>query len=360
MKQPKACTNTGPQGPSFRSPARPGGRADGVSKALASPQPAAVKQGCAGYAAGPKATAPPCRAGQRTEAGAGQGRLNLLLHVLLALGLGQGLSHCAVHGCWSPGRCCSTSPCRRRCLPPLLPGCVQLCSAASSERQSRTKTQFRAQSCRVAARAQGQKRVAAGGLGGRWACCSCKPELSVMARASLRAGAACEVLPMLPAGALPPSRPPGSHNAGLRSQHNLRNTVIQAGSRTAPSLARCPSQLLPPAEAAGMASLARSVTQNVPQLSACQRQQRAVPAAAAVRLQRRPSQQQRRRSLVVRAQELEEIDPITGEVIAGTAMATEAGQRVEAGEQVGRRSRCCIGGVGHGLQHSPCMPALYG
>lgn len=82
-----------------------------------------------------------------------------------------------------------------------------------------------------------------------------------------------------------------------------------------------------------MASLARSATQNVPQSSACKRQQRAVPAAAAVRPQWRPSQQQRWRSLVVRAQELEEIDPITGEVIAGTAMATEAGQRVEAGEQ---------------------------
>lgn len=85
-----------------------------------------------------------------------------------------------------------------------------------------------------------------------------------------------------------------------------------------------------------MASLARSATYNAPQSTACQRQQqRAMAAAAAPRRQWRPSQQQRRHSLIVRAQELEEIDPITGEVIAGTAMATAAGQRVEAGEVQG-------------------------
>lgn len=102
------------------------------------------------------------------------------------------------------------------------------------------------------------------------------------------------------------------------------------------SLAHRRPKLLPPAEPAAMGSLTRSATCNAPQ-STCQRQQqRAVAAAAAApRRQWRPSQQQRRHSLIVRAQELEEIDPITGEVIAGTAMATAAGQRVEAGEVQG-------------------------
>ncbi|KAI7838120.1 hypothetical protein COHA_008051 [Chlorella ohadii] len=80
-----------------------------------------------------------------------------------------------------------------------------------------------------------------------------------------------------------------------------------------------------------MASLARSVAHNVPQTTSCGRQHKAAVAAAAARRQWQPSQPQRRHLLVARAQELEEIDPITGEVIAGTAMATEAGQRVEAG-----------------------------
>ncbi|PRW56273.1 hydrolase or acyltransferase of alpha beta superfamily isoform A [Chlorella sorokiniana] len=81
-----------------------------------------------------------------------------------------------------------------------------------------------------------------------------------------------------------------------------------------------------------MASLVRTVTQNVPQSAACKRQQQRGVAAGAARRQWQPSHpQQRRHLLIARAQELEEIDPITGEVIAGTAMATEAGQRVEAG-----------------------------
>lgn len=82
-----------------------------------------------------------------------------------------------------------------------------------------------------------------------------------------------------------------------------------------------------------MECLARQVALNVSAtkpFTASRRQQ--VPAAAAWRQRRQPVQQRRGpRTMVPRAQQLEEIDPMTGEVIAGTAMASEAPERVEAG-----------------------------